>query len=172
MSRTFAVRPAAPTERPLKGWMVLAMITAFFGTVMIANGALIYFALSTFSGEEETNPYEHGLAYDKDIAAAHAQDALHWQAVVHLARLAAGEPPRLEFALRDAQGQPLAGLAVVATLEFPASKRFDRTIDLVEEGPGVYRGEAAVAAGQWDVFIEAKRDNVTVFRSHNHIALP
>jgi nitrogen fixation protein FixH len=170
MSRTFAI-PPAPTERTLKGWMVLAMIGAFFGIVMIANGALIYFALSTFSGEEETNPYEHGLAYQKDIVAAHAQDALHWQAAVQLARLSAGEPPRLEFALHDAQDQPVAGLTVVAILAFPASKRFDRTLNLVEEGPGIYRAEAVVEAGQWDVAIEAKRDGITVFRSHNRIVL-
>jgi nitrogen fixation protein FixH len=171
VSRTLAIRTAARAERTLKGWMVLAIILAFFGTIASVNGALIYFALSTFSGEEETSPYEHGLAYEKDIAAARAQDALHWQAVVQLARPSAGEPARLELALRDAQGQPVSGLTVAASLEFPASKRFDRKVDLLEKEPGLYRADAGVDAGQWDVAIEAKRNGTIVFRSHNRILL-
>ena len=53
-----------------KGWMVLATLVAFFGTIFVANGSLVYYALSTFSGDRRRDPYEHGLAYDKDIAAA------------------------------------------------------------------------------------------------------
>ena len=37
-------------------WIVLAALVMFFGPIFVANGALVYYALSTFSGEQEASP--------------------------------------------------------------------------------------------------------------------
>jgi nitrogen fixation protein FixH len=153
------------------GWMALASIVGFFATIFIANGSLVYYALSTFSGEEEASPYEHGLAYDKDIAAAREQDARQWRVSVNALRLQPGAPAQIAVAMRNGQDEPLRGLVVKATLEYPADKKFDRRATLIESAPGEYRAEAPLGEGQWDLIIEAQRDGERLFRSRNRIVL-
>jgi nitrogen fixation protein FixH len=166
------------TEAPMddeaprfKGWMVMATLIVFFGTIFVANGSLVYYALSTFSGEQEASPYEHGLAYDKDIAAAREQDARQWRVSVNALRVQAGAPASITVAMRDADDRPLQGLEVKATLEFPADKRLDRHASLSEAAPGEYRAESPLTAGQWDLVVEARRDGARLFRSRNRIVL-
>lgn len=154
------------------GAMMVIGLLAFFGTTFVANGALVYYALSTFSGEEEASPYEHGLAYDHDIAAAHEQDARGWRVTLD-AKRAPGDPEAVvTLKMRDAADAPIAGMKVSAALLFPTNKAFDRSIALAEVAPGEYRGAAAVRAGQWDVDVAASREGDTQFRSHNRVDLP
>ena len=163
--------PASAEARRFTGAKMLATLIAFFGATFIANGLLVYYALSTFSGEQEASPYEHGLAYDKDIAAAHEQDARQWRVSVNALRRETGAPASIDVAMRDADDQPLQGLVVDATLEFPADKKLDRHASLGEAAPGAYHAEAALRAGQWDLVIEARREGVRLFRSRNRIVL-
>jgi len=158
--------------RPWTGWTVLAAFIISFGVVFAVNGLMVYYALSTFSGEEEASPYEHGLAYDRDIAAAHAQDARGWRVDVSARRPAPGAPADIIADLRDAAGQPIKGLNGVATLEFPADKAFDKRASLAESAPGEYRASAALRAGQWDLVIEASDNGERRFRSRNRVDLP
>jgi nitrogen fixation protein FixH len=146
-------------------------LTAFFGTVICANGALVYYALSTFSGEQEASPYEHGLAYDKDIAAALEQDARGWRVSVDALRSDAGPQSLIDVTMRDSRDQPLRGLAVTATLQFPADKKLDRRVALIEFSPGEYRADAHVQPGQWELVIDARQSGERVFRSRNRIIL-
>ena len=162
---------AAPDRREFRGWMALASLIAFFGAIFFANGALVYYALSTFSGEQESSPYEHGLAYDRDIAAAREQDARQWRVSVNALRSQSGAPASIDVAMRDADDQPLQGLVVDATLEFPADKKLDKHTTLNEAAPGQYRADASLPAGQWDLVIEARRDGARLFRSRNRIVL-
>jgi nitrogen fixation protein FixH len=153
------------------GWMALAILVGFFGVMLVANGSLVYYALSTFSGEQEASPYEHGLAYDKDIAAAREQEARQWRVSVKALRPNPGAPASIDVAMRDAQNAPLEGLKVNATLEFPADKKLDARASLKEAAPGEYRADAVLAAGQWDLVIEARRNGERLFRSVNRIVL-
>ena len=59
-------KTGADKGKPLTGWKVLAMLLAFFGVVGAVNAVMVYSALSTFSGEVEAHPYEHGLAYNRE----------------------------------------------------------------------------------------------------------
>jgi nitrogen fixation protein FixH len=156
----------------MTGSKTLAVLVAFFATTIAANGALVYFALSTFSGEVDPSPYEHGLAYDRDIAAARAQEALGWRVSVDVKRDNAGAPAVFTIDARDAAGAPVVGLAMSASLQFASDKAFDRAFALSEFAPGRYRGETPARAGQWDLAIEARRDGQARFRSRNRIDLP
>ncbi len=160
------------TGRPWTGWTVLAAFVISFAVVFAVNGLMVYYALSTFSGEQEASPYEHGLAYDRDIAAAHAQDARGWHVDISARRPAPGAPADIVADLRDAAGQPIKGLSVVATLEFPADKAFDKRAALTEAAPGEYRAAAPLRPGQWDLVVEASQDGERRFRSRNRVDLP
>jgi len=163
--------PITDGQRPFTGWMTLASLLAFFGVTFAANGALIYYALSTFSGEVDPSPYEHGVAYDRDIAAARAQDALGWRVTIVAARPLPDAPATFSVDMQDASGRPIEALSVSAKLEFAADMSFDRQLTLSEIAPGQYRGEIAARPGHWEFVLEAKQNGETRFRSRNQIDL-
>ena len=47
---------------------------------------MIRAAISTFGGVETGSSYQAGLAFEREIAAARAQDALHWQVKANVRR--------------------------------------------------------------------------------------
>ncbi len=156
--------------RPLTGWRTLGIAVACFSVIFAVNGFMAYSAISTFTGETEPSPYEHGLAYEKDIEAAKAQAALGWSVSGHVARDDSGAAA-IEVSMLDAAGAPVRGLAVMARLELPENVKFDTNAPLAETAPGVYAGKVAAKPGQWDFQIEAKQGGARVFRSENRIAL-
>jgi nitrogen fixation protein FixH len=158
-------------DRRSTEWIVLAALVMFFGTIFVANGALVYYALSTFSGEQEASPYEHGLAYDRDIESARQQEARGWNVTLGVQRTEPGAPASIVVGIRDANNEALAGLEVSAGLEFPTYKHLDRRIGLIETGRGEYLANLPLRSGQWDVIIEAKREGERLFRSRNRVTL-
>jgi nitrogen fixation protein FixH len=160
-----------PAKGPrLTGLAFLAILLGTFAVVASVNGTMVYYALSTFRGEVDPHPYEHGLAYNKDITAAEAQDALHW----HVSADVTGRSSTrtVEAIFRDSTNQPLTGLTVTASLEFATDMTRDRHVTLTETTSGIYRGTLAVPAGQWDLVINGKRGAKQMFRSRNRIAIP
>jgi nitrogen fixation protein FixH len=149
--------------------MVLACFIAFFGTIFAMNAVLVRAATSTFGGVETESSYKAGLAFKNDIAAAQAQDALHWSVGASFDHERDGT--RFTVSARDAQDRPLAGLAGIARLSHPADRRQDVPLDLVEIEAGRFQSLAPVSAGQWDLVIELKRGDETVFRSRSRIRL-
>lgn len=154
----------------LKGWMVLTLLLNFFGVVAGVNAVMIHYAVSTFRGEQEVSPYEHGLAFDKDIEAARAQEALGWKVSAGVSRNVDGAA-LVEVVVKDASQVPVTGLTFESALDSPADKKLDKQVSLSETAPGVYSGRVAANAGQWDLMLVASRDGARVFRSKNRIAL-
>ncbi len=156
--------------RPLTGWGALWIAIACFGVVFAVNGWMAYCAISTFRGDADPSPYEHGLAYENDILAAKAQAALAWNVSEHFARDGEGEAT-IEVRMLDAAGVPVTGLAVKTSFDSPADVKLDQALVLTETAPGVYSGRLREARGQWDVDLEASRDGARVFKSINRVAL-
>jgi nitrogen fixation protein FixH len=157
--------------RELTGRMVLLWLVGFFVVVAAVNAIMIGFAISTFAGLEHDSPYQAGLAFDQEIAAARVQEALHWQVQAKVAK-AAGGKTLVEISARDAGGAPLSGLVATASLVHPTDRRLDRDLTMTPEGPGRFSGLTGAAAGQWDVVIDLARDGARRFRSKNRIVLP
>lgn len=150
------------------GRTVLACVLAFFAVVIVANLVMVGAALTTFRGLETRNAYQAGLAFSREIAAARAQDARHW-------RVDARVLPRGEGGVtvlvepRDEAGRILSGIGLAVTLVHPADRHLDRVVEAAWTGPGIYRGEADVAPGQWDLVIEIEKDGERLFRSRNRV---
>jgi nitrogen fixation protein FixH len=163
--------PAVPTRGVLTGRKVLAIVLIFFGIIFAVNATMTVLAVETLSGTEVASAYNASLAYQNEIAAAQRQDDRHWQVSAAAKRDAAGNVS-VSIVARDAQGVPLKGLQMGVQLQRPVDKRFDRGATLVEQAPGTYAiGFADVAAGQWDLVIEADRDGAAMFRSRSRIVL-
>ncbi|MCB5175800.1 FixH family protein [Microvirga lenta] len=166
MSASFA---AGRSPRPITGRMVLACLLTFFGIILAMNVVLVRVALSSFGGVETESSYKAGLAFKNDVAAAQAQDALHWTVEAGLRK--AGGATRVVVTARDAGSQPVQGLVSSARLSHPTDKRRDVVLDLAETAPGRFEGLAAATEGQWDLVIEFSRDGATLFRSRNRVTL-
>ena len=156
--------------REVTGRTVLAWLVAFFGLVAAINAVMIGAAVSTFGGLETESSYQAGLVFAHEEADARAQDALHWRVDARLSAVRDGATG-IVIEARDAAGQPLRGLVAAARLVHPADQRDDHVVALRESEPGVFRGTAAAAAGQWDLVLELARDGTRVFRSKNRVML-
>jgi nitrogen fixation protein FixH len=162
---------ATAAQKPLTGTKVFLMLVAFFGLVIGVNVTMMKLAIATLPGTEVDSAYSAGLSYEKEIVAAREQAARKWQVEARVQRQGDGVAMvRLEA--RDASGRPMTGLTFKGTLERPTDKRADLAVELSEVGSGVYRGTAGVvAAGQWDLVIEADARGQRLFQSRNRVIL-
>lgn len=162
---------SAHNARPITGRFVLIAVVSFFAVVISVNVVMMRFAIATLPGTEVDSAYSASLAYQKEIQAAQAQTDRNWQVDAHVERASDGTA-RLVLEARAPDGKPLAGLSVFGRLERPTDRRADRAFDVGEGGGGRYAGIAGgVAAGQWDLVIEADRDGRRLFLSRNRVVL-
>jgi nitrogen fixation protein FixH len=167
---TMALTDQPDGEARLTGRAVLLAFIAFFGTVAVVNGVMIGAALSTFSGADTRNPYQVGLAFNREYAAARDQNELNWTVSAHLTRPAAGRVT-LAVTVKDHDGRLPEGIHVTAALLHPADGRRDHVLELVSERGSFIAPAADIGAGQWDLIIEAHRDDARLFRSRTRVQL-
>jgi nitrogen fixation protein FixH len=161
----------ASTVRPITGRFVFLAVTAFFGVVIGVNLVMMRLAITTLPGTEVDSAYSASLAYQREILAARQQNTRNWKIDAHIERKSDGQAA-LSIQAHDRSGTPLAGLAVFGRLERPTDRRADQAIEIAEGGGGSYRGIAhGVAAGQWDLVIEADANGQRMFLSRNRIIL-
>lgn len=134
-------------------------IVAGFAIVIAVNGALIYFAMSTFTGVETDRHYERGLAYNQTIAAAEAETARGWRLEPVFESRGPGVG-RLTVVFADRDGAPLSGAVVRAYFVRPTQAGHDVDVPLTERGGGRYAADVALPlAGQWDLRVVAERQD-------------
>ncbi len=156
--------------RPLTGRRALAMLLAFFGVCIAVNMTMLYFARSTFSGLVTTASFREGVKYDREIAAARAQDDRGWKVDAQLAP-ASGGRTRVEVRALDRDGKPLTGLSAAAKFSHPADTRHDILAALRETSPGVYVGDGDPAPGAWTLVLELGRGGERLFLSRNRASI-
>jgi nitrogen fixation protein FixH len=164
--------PLGTAERRLTGRTVLVCILTFFGVIISVNVTMMTLAIRTLPGTEVENAYQSGLAYNREISAAHAQQARGWHVAAHVARSPEGHG-NIGVEAHDAGGAAVNGVTFTARLARPADSKADHAVTLVEREGGVYSGVAeGIAAGQWDLVIEADRGSERLFLSRNRLLLP
>jgi nitrogen fixation protein FixH len=129
----------------IEGRHVFLGLVVFFGVMLAANSALVYYALDTFSGGDRPDPYRSGLNYNDTIAASERQAALGWQTEL------AYDDRRGRLTLRfvDPTETPIAGLNLAGTISRPATDREDREVAFKEVARGVYAADVALGPGLW-----------------------
>jgi nitrogen fixation protein FixH len=134
------------------GRTVAAAFAGLFLAVAGANGALVWFAVGSWTGLDARSPYDKGLAYNRNLEAAARQEALGWRAGLS----AGGGAVAVE--LSNHKSQPLAGVEVTAAFGRPAGDAPDFDVRLEPEAPGLYRAALdAPADGLWRVHLTARR---------------
>jgi nitrogen fixation protein FixH len=136
-------------------WIPWAFV-GFFLVVFAVNGALVWFALSSWTGLEADNSYERGLIYNRALEAEKEQAALGWHAGFSFAQTGARRG-MLELSLQDRDGADLRGAKVDALLVRPTREGFDFDLALTEREPGRYLAEVELPLpGQWEVRLAAR----------------
>ncbi|MBB4286021.1 FixH family protein [Roseospira goensis] len=151
-----------------RGWWIPYTFVLAFGVVLVANGTLLYFATTTFSGLTTRQAYVEGLAYNDKVAEEQAQEALGWIWSIDLVSTGAVAPddPRRRATVRaearDAAGTPLDGLDLHADIRRPTEPGLDQSVALAPVGPGAYEVTVLLPKpGQWDVMFTAQRGDDT-----------
>ena len=144
---------------PLTGRRVLVLFLAFFLTIFAVNGAMIYLAITTFSGLDTEDAYRKGRTYNATLDAARAQQALGWTADIRQAAVPAAGGHMLatvDVTFTGADGRPLDGLEVAASFRRPTVDGMDAEAAFKPLGNGRYRGTVDLAAaGQWHLHLTA-----------------
>ena len=137
-------------------WMPWAIMGAFLVVVM-ANGALAYFAVRSDTGLVSVHPFELGNGYNRVLDAGAAQDALGWHGAVRFIG-ESGLSGRLVTELHDPASAPLSGLVVKVAVVRPVEPLPEQDLALNASGPGSYAAPLTLTrAGQWDVRVTATR---------------
>ncbi|MGP0088851.1 MAG: FixH family protein [Xanthobacteraceae bacterium] len=163
-------RTTSTRARELTGRTVLVCFLVFFGVVGAVNAVMIRAAISTFSGLETESSYQAGLAFENEVTAAHAQEALHWQVNGRVSRKADGMVT-VALDVKDRAGAVPAHLAASARLAHPTDARFDRQISLDQVAPGRFTGVTDAQAGQWDLIVDLGNSEERLFRSRSRVLL-
>ena len=147
---------ARPGRSPSGRWIPWAFV-AGFALVIAVNAALIWFAVGSFSGLAEAHPYQAGLAHNRTLAAARAQEALGWQADLTVEPVGIPGEVLVSVALRDRNGAPVDVEGLTAEFVRPAAKGHDRGASLAADGAGRYEATVPLGLrGQWEVRILAR----------------
>ena len=135
----------------VSGRFVLLCLGVFFTAIIAVNVLFIVLSVKTFSGEDESQPYLQGVAYNKTLAQRRAQAELGWHANLSAARLKDGAV-RVTLSIADAKGIPQGPGAMAGRLRHPADEERDRDLRFRVAGPGLFVADLkGVAAGYWDV---------------------
>jgi len=159
-----------PKGQELTGKRVLLYFVGFFVVVAAVNAVMVHVAVKTFAGTETGSSYKAGLAYNKEEAAARAQDALNWQVDGQIARAPSGDAI-LTVAIKDRTQKPIPGIKVAAQLAHPLNARLDHSIELIRMADGTFRGTTDASAGQWTLLIDVTRDGERIYRTKSRVVL-
>jgi nitrogen fixation protein FixH len=156
--------------KELTGRIVLFCFLGFFGIVAAMNAVLLRAATTTFGGVDTSSAYKMGLAFNTEIAAARAQQTLHWLVDAKVTRSPQGDAS-LSVNVRDSRGASPPAIALVAKLAHPADTRRDQIVAMRQIAPGVFDGAVRAEPGQWDMVIDISRGGERLFRSRSRVTL-
>lgn len=141
-------------ERQLTGKHVLAGFVAAFGVIVAVNIALAVSAVKTFPGLEVRNSYVASQTFDDR---REAQQALGWMVRAHHSGNV------LTLAITDAGGRPVRAAALDATVGRATHVAEDVIPEFRFDG-AVYVAPVALGGGNWNIRMEARAEDRTVFR--------
>lgn len=128
---------------PFTGRKMLLAMLAFFGVIILANGIMMTFAISTHTGAVVQNSYVASQDFNHRIAEARTRDALGWRSAASV------EPGLLALRFSDSAGRPLDDLAIDGVIGRPVTDADDRALAFLPAASGVYQAPVTLAPGEW-----------------------
>lgn len=151
----------------LKGRHVLAAVVSFFAAVLAVNAAMIYAALSTYSGVTAAEPYRKGLNYNERVFASERQAQLNWKDALKI------DPDgQVTLAITGSDGRPIRNLSVEFSIGRPTTNRQDLNLRLLAQDTGYGARIGPLPPGAWIAGVEARAsegDSEPIFRSRRRL---
>lgn len=140
-----------PLQQPRQftGRHMLAIMVAFFGTIIAVNLVMATFANTSWTGLVVQNTYVASQQFNERVAEARAQQSLGWKGAL---AIKAGE---IRYSLVDASGAPVPAESVTVSFRRPSYEAEDWQVKLARAADGAYVAPAAVRDGIWIVNTEA-----------------
>jgi nitrogen fixation protein FixH len=157
--------------KEFKGRHVLMVLCTFFGVMFVVNGIFVYYALSTFSGGDTSDPYRKGLHYNEMLAADERQAERGWRTAVAYDAKA----KQLRISMLDKAAEPISGLHVAVMLSRPATNKDDRHLRLKEVSQGVYAADVGLTPGVWVLAMASREEDEkrqSAFRLKQRLYVP
>lgn len=131
---------------------MLALMLAFFGTVIAVNFAMATLATSTFGGTVVENSYVASQRFNTWLREARVQQALGWVSRVSLER-----DRRVRVNLLH-EGRPIAGATLDAVAQHPVGREPDVALRFRPAEDGTYRSTRPLPEGRWLIHLEIRRE--------------
>jgi nitrogen fixation protein FixH len=148
------ILPVVHAPSGLRGRHVAIIFVSFFAVIFIVNGAMVYSAVTTYTGIVSNEPYRKGLHYNERIAEDERQARLGWTDDVKISR-----DGHISIVLSADQARAVTGMKVEVQVGRPSTNRFDSRLALRETAPGRYEGPGGpLEAGSWIVALEVRAD--------------
>ena len=149
--------------RGFTGWHMLAIMLAFFGTIISVNVLMAYYAGASWSGMLSKNTYVASQDFNKNAARARewANEGLKGKLAV--------EGGLVRYRL-EGPADILADVDYVeAIFHRPVGDKQDFTIKLEKAGEGYFTADHNLNAGQWIVDLAAIENGKTIFHEAERI---
>lgn len=150
--------------RQFTGWHMLAIMLAFFGTIVTVNLVMATFANTSWTGLVVQNSYVASQQFNERVAESRAQAALGWRDALSVSD---GE---IRYSLSDASGTPIIAEDVTVRFGRPAYEAEDWQLTLVRDG-GAFAAKADLRDGIWVVNTEARLANGQLYQQSRRIVV-
>jgi nitrogen fixation protein FixH len=150
--------------RAFTGWHMLAIMLAFFGTIISVNVLMAYYAGASWSGMLSKNTYVASQDFNKNAARARewAKEGLAGDLTID------GEVVR--YRLKGPSDIVAKVDHVEAIFHRPVGEKQDFSITLTHQG-GAFSAPHALATGPWVVDLAAMHDGELVFHQAERIVV-
>lgn len=131
------------------GRHMLAIMIAFFGTIITVNLTMAMVAGSSWTGFVVKNSYIASQEFNRKAEEGRAQAALGWKSSL---TIGSGE---IRYRLTDASGAVVTPGAVTITFRRPAYDAEDNVLTLERQADGTYASKSTPRDGIWIVETDA-----------------
>jgi len=147
------------------GWHMLAIMLAFFGTIITVNFTMAYFATSTWSGLVVKNTYVASQEFNGKTA------AIKEMLATGIAGDLSVDTKGMRYRLTLPNNVPVVANSVLAHFKRPVGEHQDFELVLTPAGDGLYLAETAVLPGSWIVEIKATKGGKMIMHEAKRVTV-
>ncbi len=151
--------------REFTGRHMLAVMMAFFGTIIAVNAFMATMASRSWTGLVVKNTYVASQQFNERAAQGRAQAALGWNGTLSIG------PAGVSYRLTDASGSPVAMKAVAAKFRRPAYEAEDQTLTLKPVAGDGFASPEIMRDGIWIVEVDADVGTASPYREVRRLVI-
>jgi nitrogen fixation protein FixH len=147
------------------GWHMLAIMLAFFGTIITVNFTMAYLATSSWSGLVVKNTYVASQQFNGKTA------AIREMLATGIAGDLSVDARGMRYRLTLPGNTPVIADAVTAHFKRPVGTTQDFELQMTPAGDGLYLAETAILPGSWIVEMQATKDGKMIMHEAKRITV-